>query len=334
MEKWKEELANLVTSVEELRKYISISNDMLESIEIGNSIFPMMITPYYARLLSTLPNNHPLIKCILPTAVERESIENLPNFEKEEEFSHGIKGLRVELSGRATIITTQFCPNHCRYCFRKYYVNIGRATLSISDVDKIVDYIKNDDSITECCLSGGEPLILSDDTLEYLITALSAIPHVKILRIFTRLLGVLPYRFTENLLRILKIFPTLYVIAHLDHADELTEESIRACRLLTDNGIPIFSSTVLLKNVNDSSEMLGDLFQKCLQNKIKPIYLYHCVPAMGVKHFMTEVEVGTRIIEELYSKLSALCIPLYTVPLIGEKALAMPCMKEIYENKI
>lgn len=334
MEKWKSELGNLITSVDELKKYISIPDNLLESIGIGNSIFPMMITPYYAKLLSTLPPDHPLIKCILPASIEKESIGNLPNFKKEEEFSHGIKGLRVELSGRATIITTQFCPNHCRYCFRKYYVNIGRATLTISDIDRIIEYIRSDETITECCLSGGEPLTLSDETLEYLITSLSTIPHIKILRIFTRLLGVLPYRFTDNLLRILKIFPTLYVIAHLDHADELTEESIRACRLLADNGIPIFSSTVLLKNVNDSSQILGELFQKCLQNKIKPFYLYHCVPAMGVKHFMTEVEVGTRIIEELYSKLSALCIPLYTVPLIGEKALAMPCMKDVYENKI
>lgn len=334
MEKWKSELSNLITSVDELKKYVTISDDKLESIEIGNNIFPLMITPYYAQLLSTLPADHPLIKCILPDSIEKESVENLPNFKKEEEFSHGIKGLRVELSGRATIITTQFCPNHCRYCFRKYYVNIGRATLTMSDIDKIVDYIKNDETITECCLSGGEPLILSDEVLEYLITSLASIPHVKIMRVFTRLLGVLPCRFTDNLLRILKKFPTLYVIAHLDHADELTDDAIRACRLLADNGIPIFSSTVLLKNVNDNVEILGELFQKCLQNKIKPFYLYHCVPAMGVKHFMTEVDVGTKIIEELYSKLSALCIPLYTVPLIGEKALAMPCMKEVYENKI
>ncbi len=334
MEKWKEELGSLIITVDELKKYIQISDDRLDSISVGNGIFPLMITPYYARLLSTLPENHPLINCILPSDVEKESVENLPNFEKEEEFSHGIKGLRVELSGRATIITTQFCPNHCRYCFRKYYVNIGKFTLSISDIDRIVAYIKNNDTITECCLSGGEPLTLADETLEYLISSLAAIPHVKIMRIFTRAFAVLPYRFTDNLLHILKMFPTLYVIAHFDHTDELTTESIRACRLLADNGIPIFSSTVLLKNINDSTEILGELFQKCLQNKIKPFYLYHCVPAMGVKHFMTEVDVGTKIIEELYSKLSALCIPLYTVPLIGEKALAMPCMKEVYENKI
>lgn len=334
MEKWKSELGRLITTVDELKKYISISEEKLEGMEVGNEIFPMMITPYYADLLSKLPENHPLINCILPAAIEKESVGNLPNFQKEEEFSHGIKGLRVELSGRATIITTQFCPNHCRYCFRKYYVNMGRATLTIPDIDKIVEYIKNDTTITECCLSGGEPLILSDDILEYLITSLANIPHVKILRIFSRAFAVLPDRFTDNLLRILKIFPTLYMIAHFDHADELTEDSIRACRLLADNGIPVFSSTVLLKDVNDSARILGDLFQKCLQNKIKPFYLYHCVPAMGVRHFMTEVNVGTEIIEELYSKLSALCIPLYTVPLIGEKALAMPCMKDVYENKI
>ena len=219
MEKWQSELRNLITSVDELKKYISISDDMLESIKVGNNIFPMMITPYYARLLASLPEDHPLMKCILPSSVERESIENLPNFAKEEEFSHGIKGLRIELSGRATIIATQFCPNHCRYCFRKYYVNIGRSTLTFSDIDKIINYIKSDTSIIECCLSGGEPLVLSDETLEYLISELSVIPHVKILRIFTRLFGVLPSRFTDNLLRILKIFPTLYVIAHLDHAD-------------------------------------------------------------------------------------------------------------------
>lgn len=334
MEKWKEELGNLITTVEELKTYINIPDDEQESIGIGNGIFPLMITPYYAKVLSSLPANHPLLKCILPSAVEKESIDFLPNFDKEEEFSHGIKGLRIELSGRATIITTQFCPNHCRYCFRKYYVNIGLGTLTLTDIDRIIEYIRSDKTITEVCLSGGEPLSLSDNTLRYLFASLAGIPHVKVMRIFTRVLAVLPMRITLELINILKIFPTLYVIAHFDHKDELTEETINASRMLSDNGISVFSSTVLLKGVNDSAKVLGELFTICVQNKIKPLYLYHCVPAMGVKHFMTTVELGTDIIAELYSTLSALCIPLYTVPLLGSKALAMPCMKDKYENQI
>lgn len=334
MKNWKEEIRNLITTVDELKKYITIPEQELESINIGNGIFPLMITPYYAKVLSNLPENHPLLKCVVPSAIEKESVELLPDFEKEEEFSHGIKGLRIELSGRATIITTQFCPNHCRYCFRKYYVNIGQGTLTISDIDRIVDYIRGDETITEVCLSGGEPLSLPDKTIEYLITSLASIAHVKVMRIFTRALAVLPMRITPELVKILKSFPTLYVIGHFDHKDELTEECIKACRVLSDSGIPVFSSTVLLKGVNDSVQILGDLFTTCIQNKIKPLYLYHCVPAMGVKHFMTTIELGTDIIAELYSNLSALCIPLYTVPLLGSKALAMPCMKEKYEKHI
>lgn len=334
MEKWKEELGNLITTVDELKKYITIPDNELDSIGIGNGIFPLMITPYYAKVLSSLPQNHPLFKCILPSAIEKESVDYLPNFEKEEEFSHGIKGLRIELNGRATIIMTQFCPNHCRYCFRKYYVNIGHGTLTLSNIDKIVEYIKNDETTTEVCLSGGEPLALPDKTLDYLFNALSSISHVKVLRVFTRALAVLPMRFTPQLVKILKSVPTLYIIGHFDHKDELTKETINACRVLVDNGIPVFSSTVLLKGVNDSAKVLGDLFTMCVQNRIKPLYLYHCVPAMGVKHFMTTVELGTDIIAELYSTLSALCIPLYTVPLLGSKALAMPCMKEKYEKQV
>ena len=334
MEEWKHELGNLISTVSELRRYVAIPDSELDSISVGSIIFPLMITPYYARLLSTLPQGHPLFKCILPSAIEKKSVELLPNFKKEEEFSHGIKGLRIELNGRATIIMTQFCPNHCRYCFRKYYVNIGKGTLTLSDIDKVVEYIRNDEATTEVCLSGGEPLVSSDETLEYLFTAMSSIQHVKVMRIFTRSLAVLPMRITQNLVKILKIFPTLYIIGHFDHKDELTEDTIRACRTLTDNGIPVVSSTVLLKGVNDSAQALGDLFTKCVQNKIKPLYLYHCVPAMGVKHFMTTVELGTEIIADLYSNMSALSIPLYAVPLLGSKALAMPCMKEKYENEI
>ena len=334
MENWKAELSNLITTVDELKKYITIPDDELDSIGIGNGIFPLMITPYYARVLSSLPQDHPLFKCILPSAVEKESVEFLPNFKKEEEFSHGIKGLRIELSGRASIIATHFCPNHCRYCFRKYYVNIGHGTLTLSDFDKIIEYIQDDKTITEVCLSGGEPLTLPDSTLEYLFTAMASIPHVKVMRIFTRVLAVLPSRITPELVNILKSFPTLYIIAHFDHKDELTKETIKASRALSDNGIPVFSSTVLLKGINDSAQILGDLFSTCVQNKIKPLYLYHCVPAMGVKHFMTTVELGTDIIAELYSTMSALSIPLYTVPLLGSKALAMPCMKEKYEKQL
>ena len=334
MENWKNELKNLITDVNELSKYINIDENTIESAKIGEKVFPSLITPHYAKFLSTLDSNHPLLKCVIPSAEEMTSIDSLPNFKKEEEFSHGVKGLRIELQGRATIITTHFCPNHCRYCFRKFYVNNGGNTLSKQDINRIIEYAKADTSITEWCLSGGEPLILDDDLLEYIFSEFSKLSHIKVMRIFTRAFAVMPSRFTQNLLRILQIFPTLYIIAHFDHKDELTEETISACRLLADNGIPVFSSTVLLKGVNDSAKILGDLFEKCVQNKIKPLYLYHCVPAMGVKHFMTAVEKGTEIIEELYSKLSALCIPLYTVPLLGEKALAMPCMKNKYENKI
>lgn len=331
---WKNELKNLIIGMDKFEEYTNIRNMNRDDTKKGEKMFPVMVTPYYAKLLSRLGEGHPLLNCIIPSPLEVGSMDSLPDFKKEEEFSHGIKGLRIELQGRATIITTHFCPNHCRYCFRKYYVNNGGNTLGINDIDRIIEYARKDASLTEWCLSGGEPLVLNDELLDYLLTELSKISHIKVVRIFTRAFAVLPSRFTLRLLEILKKFPTLYMIAHFDHEDELTDETIKACRLLADNGVPIFSSTVLLKNVNDSADVLGRLFEKCVQNKIKPLYLYHCVPAMGVKHFMTPVELGTNIIEELYSKLSALCVPLYTVPLLGEKALAMPCMKNKYENKI
>ena len=325
MEKWQEELSNIITSLDELSKCLKLKEDDIKNASVGNALFPLQITPHYANLLSKLDDEHPLRKTILPTSVELDSVDHLPNFEKEEEFSP-IKGIRIELKGRATILLTHFCPNHCRYCFRRYYVSKGAATLSISDIDKIIEYIRNDTSITECCLSGGEPLIATDKILEYLISGLAKIKHVKIIRVFTRVLAVLPSRITDNLIKIFKIHPTVYFIAHFDHKDELTAETIKASRALVDNGIPVFGATVLLRGINDTEGILGELFEKCIQNKIKPFYLYHCVPATGAKHFMTDIETGTKIIEKLYSRLSAICIPLYTVPLIGGKILAMPSM--------
>ncbi len=330
MENWQNELLHLITSIDELEKYIKIKKEDKESAIVGNTLFPLQITPYYANLLSSLDENHPLRKTILPTSIEESSVENLPNFDKEEEFSP-VKGIRVELQGRATIIVTHFCPNHCRYCFRKYWVMTGGSTLSFSDADNILNYIRNNTNITECCLSGGEPLIATDDLLEYIISGLAKIEHVKIIRIFTRIIAVLPSRITDKLVNILKMHPTIYIIAHFDHKDELTNEAIKASRALSDNGIPVFSATVLLRGINDTDEILGELFEKCLQNKIKPFYLYHCVPAIGTKHLVTDINVGTKIIERLYAKLSALCIPLYSVPLIGEKLLAMP---SIHKDKL
>lgn len=329
MENWQNELSHLITSLDELEEYISINEEEKESISKGNKLFSLQITPYYAKLLASLDNAHPLRKTIMPDMIEENSIEYLPNFEKESEFSP-VKGIRIELKGRATIKLTHFCPNHCRYCFRKYWVASGGDTLSFNDIDAILDYIKENTDITECCLSGGEPLIVSDNLLEHLFSRLNEIEHVKVIRIFTRVFAVLPSRITSRLLNILKMHPTVYVVGHFDHGDELSDGAIKACRMLTDNGVPVFSATVLLRGVNDTDEVLGNLFEKCVQNKIKPLYLYHCVPAVGVKHFLTDIDVGTQIIARLYSKLSVLCIPLYTVPLVGRKLLAMPSMhKEV-----
>jgi lysine 2,3-aminomutase len=328
---WQEQLRNTIKNVEGLAPYIHLTEQEIQDMGKVSETYKMSITPYYASLMDKDNPNCPIRKMVLPDIREIENPLSIPDMDKEASFEE-TQGLRQEFKEKCTILLTFMCPNYCRYCFRKYWVGRDNRILTYSQIDKIIESIQSNKNIEEVCLSGGDPLTLSNEYLDYVLTKIKSVEHIKVVRIFTRVPVFLPQRITSGLIKVLKKYPSLYLCTHFNHPKEITPESIKACRELVDNGIPVLNQTVLLKGVNDNSEVMRDLLWRLVSNKIKPFYLYHCIKTMGNDHLVTKVDVGQKILKDLYCHMSALAIPLYIVPLYEGKALVMPEYLEKDEN--
>ena len=322
MEEWKYQVAHAIKTSSQLSEYVDLSEKEKEDIDKVIGVYKMSITPYYAGLMDKFDHNCPIRKMIIPSLLEFNG-DFSPNIEKENSYEE-VPGFRQEYKDKCTILLTYVCPNYCRYCFRKFWVGKNNRTLSNAQIDAIIDRILNDENIQEVCISGGEPLVVDDEKIKYLLDKIKSIDHVKVVRLFTRSLVFMPQRITQNLVETLRLYPTLYVCTHFNHPKEITEEAEMACKRLIENGIPVLNQSVLLKGVNDSTEVMRQLLWKLIQIKVKPFYLYHCINTTGTHYLVTKLSVGTEIIRDLYCHMSALAIPLYIAPLYDGKVLLMP----------
>ncbi|MFW5803857.1 MAG: KamA family radical SAM protein [bacterium] len=320
---WQWQLQNSIKTPEQLSKYINLTEQEYKDIEKITETYKMSITPYYASLMDKDDPDCPIRKMVIPVMAELENTPQIPSSEKEESFEK-VTGLRQEFKEKCTILLTLMCPNYCRYCFRKYWVGRMNNVLTYEQIDDVVKAIENNKNIEEVCISGGDPLMLSDEYIDYVLTKLKTVKHLGAVRLYTRTLAFLPQRITDNLVKVLKKHPTLYVCTHFNHPKELTDEAMAACRKIVNNGMSIYNQSVLLKGVNDNSKVMKELFWGLVKNKVKPLYLQHCIKTMGNDHLVTKIDVGQKIIKDLYCHMSVLGIPLYDVILYSGKVLMMP----------
>ena len=180
-----------------------------------------------------------------------------------------------------------------------------------------VKYIKDNKNVRDVILSGGDPLLLSDETLDWILDEFRSIPHVEIIRIGTKVPVVLPQRITLNLRRVLKRYHPLFMSIHFTHPDELTRECVGACAGLADTGIPLGSQTVLLAGVNDNVETMKSLMHKLLMARVRPYYIYQCDPVVGTAHFRTPICKGLEIIEGLRGHTSGYAVPTFVIDAPG-----------------
>jgi lysine 2,3-aminomutase len=198
-------------------------------------------------------------------------------------------------------------------------VGSGDAPLSKGEFQKALEYIAAHPEIHDVILSGGDPLMLDDASLTFILSGLRAIPHVAIIRIGTRIPVTLPARITPQLCEMLRTFHPLYINTHFNHPDEITADSAFACALLADAGIPLGNQTVLLKGVNDSVEIMRRLMTGLLKIRVRPYYLHQMDLVKGTAHFRTSVRKGLEIIRGLRGHISGLAIPHYVIDLPGGK---------------
>jgi lysine 2,3-aminomutase len=283
------------------------------SIETVTRIFPARITPYYADLIARF--GQPLFRQLIPDPAELDDRDGRID-PLAEEADAPVSSIIHRYPDRALLIVTHLCASYCRFCTRKRRVGrrIGWDARAVSEG---LDYIRRHPAIRDVIVSGGDPLILSDRRLAWILTSLRAIRHVEIIRIGTRVPCFLPHRVTEELAALLKRFHPLFINVHFNHPDEITPESAAALARLADAGIPLGNQTVLLKGVNDDPEVMKRLLTGLLRVRVRPYYIYQADVVQGTAHLRTRVERGIEIMDALRGWISGLAVPQYVIDAPG-----------------
>jgi len=274
----------------------------------------MRINPYFLKL--AVEKGSPLLRQVVPDI--QEICDNACQEDPlDEEGNSPLPNLIHRYPDRALFMVSQECAIYCRFCTRKHRIGRNGFKITRELIEKGINYLQQHLEVRDVLLSGGDPLLLSDEYLEWIIAAVRKIKHVKIIRLGSRVPCALPQRVTPKLARMLSKYHPLYINIHFNHPDEITAESSHACQLLADAGIPLGNQTVLLRGVNDDPEILSTLMRKLLSIRVRPYYLFQADPVKGISHLRTRIEDGICLVEKLRSHLSGMAVPDYVVDVPG-----------------
>lgn len=301
----------LISTPEQLASALNIPLAPLETI---HAVYPLRISAYYLELIKK--TGVPLWKQAVPDMRELDDPIGLIDPLDEENLSP-VPYLVHKYPDRALFLVCNECAMYCRFCTRKR--KVGRPEMQITDETIVagLDYLKKNPAITDVLLSGGDPLMLSDSRLEWILNALRAIPSIATIRIGTRIPCTLPMRITPRLASMLKKYHPLYINTHFNHPAEVTKEAAQACNLLADAGIPLGCQTVLLRDINDSPEIIRQLMYLLIQIRVKPYYLFQADLTQGTSHFRTTINTGLDIMQHLIGHVSGMAVPTYALDAPG-----------------
>ncbi|MDD4225881.1 MAG: lysine 2,3-aminomutase [Mariniphaga sp.] len=326
---WKWQLKNSVKTIQKFESLTGIRFSEADRRLIDKTLdrFPLSITPYYLSLIDTDNyQNDPVFKQAFAdinelTVLKTDMVDPLS-----EDTDSPVPGITHRYPDRVLFHVSNVCSMYCRHCTRKR---------KVGDIDSIpgkaqlldgIEYIKNTPQVRDVLLSGGDPLMLSDSYLDWLLSEITAIPHVEVVRIGTRMPVVLPYRITSSLIDVLKKYQPLWINTHFNHPREITASSKEALAMLANAGFPLGNQSVLLANVNDCPRIMKKLVHKLVQNRVRPYYIYQCDLSEGLSHFRTPVGKGIEIMESLIGHTSGFAVPTYVIdaPGGGGKIPIMP----------
>ncbi len=322
-EDWQWQVRNRITTVSELEKWVSLTVEEKRAIHFSQDKFLFSLTPYWASIMDPTDFLCPIRRQAIPLDEEfRTSIHEVQDLSNE-----GVKLAGGRLThfypDRAVLSIHDECSLYCRFCpQRKIKSKDKSLDFTINERkewEEMTQYLLEHPQINEIILSGGEPLLLNDDSLQNTLSRLKEIPSIKNLRIESRIISTLPQRITSSLINILREYQPLYFMIHVNHPREITQEFSRACAGLVDSGIPLVSNTVLLREINDKPQILAELFSQLVKLRIRPYRLVQMLPAQGTEHFRTTVSAGLRLIENLRGRLTGLALPEYVVDTGGGK---------------
>ncbi|PLX78528.1 MAG: lysine 2,3-aminomutase [Desulfuromonas sp.] len=317
---WKWQLRNSIQEVDSFETLLGISLDPLErkKIELTLKKFPLCITPYYLSLINPDDYQHdPVFKQSFPSPAELNIDKHDMADPLAEDKDSPVPGITHRYPDRVLLHISNVCSMYCRHCTRKRKVGDVDSIPGKQEILAGLDYIRENPVVRDVLLSGGDPLMLSDDYLDWILTELRKIPHVQVIRIGSRMPVVLPYRITEGLVEMLRKHHPVWLNTHFNHPREMTASSKEALRKLADAGIPLGNQTVLLAGVNDCQRIMKALMHKLVDNRVRPYYLYQCDLSEGLSHFRTPVGKGIEIMESLIGHTSGFAVPTYVIDAPG-----------------
>ena len=289
--------------------------------------FPMSVTPHYLSLIDVNDlENDPIFRQAFPSSRELRVMKCDMADPLHEDADSPAPCITHRYPDRVLFLVSNTCAMYCRHCTRKRRVGDVDSIPSREEMEAGLNYIRGNSHIRDVLLSGGDPFLLSDERLDWILGELRAIEHVEIVRIGTRTPVVLPQRITPELAEVLKRHHPLYVNTHFNHPREMSAASRRALAMLADAGIPLGNQSVLLEGVNDCPRITRSLVHKLVANRVRPYYMYQCDLSEGLSHFRTPVGKGIQILESLIGHTSGLCVPTYVIdaPGGGGKIPVMP----------
>lgn len=337
MEEWIEQMKNHVNTLENLKKYVNLSEG--EELAITTLETRWGATPYFASLMDRNDPACPIRRQIIPSLEENVNRYGIDNYliwkENRDTGEDRPDSIARQYHDRIAFTVVQNCANYCRHCFRKELVVDQDLKLDL-DVDEGLKWILDHEEIRDVLITGGDPFLLSDEEIEYLIRKLREVPHVQMIRFGTRLPIVLPHRVTEGLKKVLNGFHKvpIWVNTQCNHPREITDRVARAVYALLSCGVNVGNQAVLLKGINDDVETFRELHQKLLTVRIRPYYVFYCEPAPGIDHFRTPVEKGAELIRDaLRGHTTGLAQPMYVVATNVGKIPLMPDYYIIDKNE-
>ncbi len=307
------QLRNRVDSLADLDLRLNLTDEERAGVLLAGTKLAMSITPHFFNLIDRDNPNCPIRRQVIPRIEEGWNAPEEMADPCGEDSHMPVPGLVHRYPDRVLFLVTDRCASYCRYCTRSRVVSgVGEQHLE-TQWEPAFKYLEKHTEVRDVLLSGGDPLLFSDDRLDKILTRLRAIPHIQFVRIGSRIPIFLPQRITPELCTMLKKHHPLFISIHSNHPRELTTEVREALGRLADAGIPLGNQSVMLRGVNDSVEVQKALVQKLLMCRVKPYYLYQCDLINGSSHLRTPVAEGVAIIEGLRGHTTGYAIPQFVI---------------------
>ena len=311
------QLRNRLTTTDDFAGVLNLTDAQRRDLDACMGKFRVSVTPYYASLMDPDDPTDPVRMQAVPTPAElvfhAEDIEDAVS----EDFDSPTPRITHRYPDRVLFVVTEMCSMYCRHCTRRRLVGGNEDIVAQTEIDNAIKYIERSPEVRDVLISGGDPLVLSDEQLESILERVRAIDHVEIIRIGSRMPVVCPQRITPELVEMLSKYQPLYFNTHFNHPQEFTAESKLACDRLNDAGIPMGNQTVLMRGINDCAAVMKKLSHRLLQYRVKPYYYYQCDLAQGTAHFRTSVAKGIEIYESLRGHTTGFGVPTYIIDAIG-----------------